>query len=705
MKKRLLWCFLLIGCLAFTACSDEDDPFAGKDNFITSFSLSKDNQMIKAEISDNEITMNAPLGYSLNGATANVVFSENATIKPNPAEITDWDNDYVFVVTSYNGQTKEYTYSVVKDGSELEGSVILTTQAEVDAFGASGVTAISGSLIIGAKSGQDSIKSIAPLDNVKSVAYGVTIKPTYAGKTLDGLAKLATIGGTLRIDISGLQEATLPALTSVMTIDIASRKIEKLEFPKLTRISDKLKLATTSLTKLNIPLLETIAGDVSFGVPELNEASSLQEIAFPALKNIGGSLSVDGLANIKTISAPQLATSGTISLKNSAKLTTFSISMPKLEECKGQLIFESLAKMQVVELPSLVRTGSLQITSCDQMENIILPKLKEVKGDLKPGDLLNLAPNGFKDLAALTTVGGVFQISYSYDVALKSLPLPPALKSCHTLDFVDCATLQNIDVTGMDIKELSLQKATLVNLTIKGDRTFSGTINIYASESSKNATGAYTYIFPKFDGIKEIGGLYIVPGLMPKMTIAGITKINGNLKIENSGQAYTLAVQDLTEVTGNITSRAQGASIFEFASIKKVGGDIMMGVNDIYQTFSSETISFPSLTEAGGVHVYAPNSGVKSILMPQLTTITNSLTIMAPNHDRWPDYNTTLTNLDGFGSLKSVKTVNIERMVSLVSYEGLKNCLGSLTKDEQWVVFDNKYNPSLADMKAGAWNE
>ncbi|MDR1203278.1 MAG: hypothetical protein LBL58_16840 [Tannerellaceae bacterium] len=90
--------------------------------------------------------------------------------------------------------------------------------------------------------------------------------------------------------------------------------------------------------------------------------------------------------------------------------------------------------------------------------------------------------------------------------------------------------------------------------------------------------------------------------------------------------------------------------------------------------------------------------------MTQLTTITDKLVIMAPYDSRWPGKNNTLTNLDGFSSLTSVKTVNVERMKALESYEGLKNCVNILT-DAQWKVSDNKYNPSLEDMKAGRWNE
>ena len=62
-----------------------------------------------------------------------------------------------------------------------------------------------------------------------------------------------------------------------------------------------------------------------------------------------------------------------------------------------------------------------------------------------------------------------------------------------------------------------------------------------------------------------------------------------------------------------------------------------------------------------------------------------------------------MTNVDGLSSLRNVKTVNIERMDALVSYEGLKNCLNSLTDENQWKLLGNGYNPSLADMKDGKW--
>ena len=86
--------------------------------------------------------------------------------------------------------------------------------------------------------------------------------------------------------------------------------------------------------------------------------------------------------------------------------------------------------------------------------------------------------------------------------------------------------------------------------------------------------------------------------------------------------------------------------------------------------------------------------------MPQLTMVVDSLHIYSSGNG-----NKGITHLNGFSKLTSVKVVAIERMQALTSYEGLKSCLPSLTKENQWIVTNNKYMPTLEDMKAGKWNE
>jgi hypothetical protein len=354
--------------------------------------------------------------------------------------------------------------------------------------------------------------------------------------------------------------------------------------------------------------------------------------------------------------------------------------------------------------PSLKRAGSIAITSCGNLETVDFPSLKEVEKDLDICPFTDMNVDGFKKLASLTTVEGVFHVRYGYETRLQTMILPPVLKDCQSLQLHDCHTLEKIDVTGVSIGELLAEKGSLINLTIKGSQTFDGLLNIKANENSTYAsTTEYTYAFPKFEGIEEIGDLYLMPGerMGDHLTVSGFKKVNRNFTVYNPyASVQTFSTQDLTEVAGDLLANVRLTTL-EFTSIRKVDGNVIMGENSIYTYLYCDTVSFPALTQAGSVQVYVPSANVKSILMPELATVSGILRIMYPVDTRT---NTTLTNLDGFAKLTSVGEVNIERMMALTSFEGLKNCVANLT-DARWQVSDNKYNPTLEDMKSGNWNQ
>lgn len=87
MRKVNYWKTLLVvlctGCI-FAACGDDDDenPFTGVDNNFLSFSLESNENVWKATIIDNEITVTVPEGTSLDGAQASYTLSEQATVNP-----------------------------------------------------------------------------------------------------------------------------------------------------------------------------------------------------------------------------------------------------------------------------------------------------------------------------------------------------------------------------------------------------------------------------------------------------------------------------------------------------------------------------------------------------------------------------------------------------------------------------------------------
>src|SRR4051812_7933528 len=188
--KRTLGFLLVAAILVFTACRKEKNDFQGRDNFITSFTLKKGGTTFTASITDSVIVIKAPEGYSLDSAIADVSLSEHAAMYPDPASLTQWDEEALFVVHAWNGERKTYKYTVDRSPILTAGSVVLATQADVDAFAKQGATEIAGSLIIGSMAGKDSITNLAALYKLKRVGYALIIYPTYSGRQMVGLDNL-----------------------------------------------------------------------------------------------------------------------------------------------------------------------------------------------------------------------------------------------------------------------------------------------------------------------------------------------------------------------------------------------------------------------------------------------------------------------------------------------------------------------------------
>lgn len=722
MRKmiKLSWVFLLIGCLFLTSCEDsEEDPFSGGDNYIASFILKNGDKKIKATIDMDTLIMTAPEDFDLSSATAEVTLSENATIKPDPTAITDWSSEYIFIVTAFNGENRSYKYTLSNSENSVEGSVILRTQADVDAFGKQNITSIKGNLIIGTSSGTDSITSLAALNKVREIGYGLIIQSTYASETLNELTGLKKVDGAIQIKNKRLTELQLPALTSVAEIEVTASAIRKINFPKLTTISRKLLVSATNLLQFEMPLLETVTGDISLtATVSEGEETPLRALTFPVLQQVDGTISIS--TGIKTVNLPELNRCGALNVSGNGLAT---VALPQLEECEGLLQYNQMIALLRVELPVLKHAGSLRISDCTYLEDLDIPVLESVDEDVVLSLVGDEALAKLDNFRVLHTVGKGFAVGGSGITTITSLSFPSTLKSCETLSVTNCSKLTHLtiptgletcqtleingceslevfDLTGIKAKTILLKNFTLKNITLKGEPVFEGVIKLDAGDRYADN---YMCVFPKFDGIQQIGGLDI--NKMVKLEIAGITKINGDLIVRDvtTSNIYSIfSMKDLVEVTGDIRIGRLTPGFYEpekylleCASIQKVGGYIRM------PSVNTPTLSFPALTEAGGIKIQvAANVNVKEIQMPQLTTVVDSLHIYSSGNG-----NKGITHLNGFSKLTSVKVVAIERMQALTSYEGLKSCLPSLTKENQWVVTNNKYMPTLEDMKAGKWNE
>ena len=362
MRKVNYWKTLLVvlctGCI-FAACGDDDDenPFTGVDNNFLSFSLESNENVWKATIIDNEITVTVPEGTSLDGAQASYTLSEQATVNPNPSSVTAWGEEQQFTVTSYNGTTRTYKYTVRYSAVSEIGTFILNSQADVDAFADHHVTVIEGSLSIATiENTEDPVINLNGLAKITEVMDDITIGQYYKGENLAGLAKLEKVGSISMRNNSSLTEFALPNLLSIrgelFIANPAENNITSIKCPQLTTILKQCYIQAPNLKSLNLNSLESIPGkgdnsngDGTFSLYD----SQLVSLDLPVLKQVGKEFILS------------------VSSKGHPELT--QINLPELTSCK-EVYIRDADKLETISLPKLSTLSSFSISSCAKFSKL-----------------------------------------------------------------------------------------------------------------------------------------------------------------------------------------------------------------------------------------------------------------------------------------------------------------------------------------------
>lgn len=687
MKKIIfnkLFFLLLIIAVINIGCKKEKNPFTGKDNFITAFSLKKSGTTFTGTITDSTITIKAPEGFSLDSAVSSIIISENAEIYPDPSSITSWNDEMLFVVKAYNNTPKTFHYSIDRTSILAEGSVVLGTQADVEAFGNKGITEITGSLIIGNKAGEDSITTLAPLYKLRKIGYSLTINPTYAAKEFVGFDNLIEIGDGLIIEsVNRLEKISFSALQSAGRISIKTVATQSVIFPVLKHVSTSM-LVQTPLAGFSFPLLQTVGETLTMdGIYGKN--APLTEISFPSLKE-AGNIWLGGYQKAGKIALPQLTQSGDITIFFINAL--YTIIAPKLQALSGTLVIPEQTEMTEFVLPSLRSAGTIELLS-KKINAIELPLLSTIEKDLR---LATVAVKGIKGFTALAAVKG--------ELYLRDLPNMTTLELPASLQQIGTLTINNrqvkapavIDVSGLNVKEIRLEVSTPVIL--KGNDVFKGTLTVNPSALTT---------FPQLEGFAELDSLsfggYI--SNINDLQINGIHKINKGFQIPNNN-VQTFSMPDLEFVGGDfIINQFQGLThaVLDFPKLKTISGSL----SALVQSSSAKTLQFSSLKSVGGncsIGTGFDDRCLSAILFPALETIGGKLTVYAELADWYP--NAVLTNLDGFSNLKKVNAIEVSSQLLLKSFEGLKNAFPSIT-ETGWKAIDNGYNPTYGDLAAGKW--
>jgi hypothetical protein len=757
---------LLTGILTFASCGKETepDPFTGKDSYITTFSLKQGETTFNAAITGDEITVTVPEGFSLNQAKATVILSENATIYPDPSTVADWDEERRFAVTAYNSGQLTYIYKVKRSGIAYDGTIVLETQADVDAFGQQRVTFIGGSLTIGRTTGADSVTSLAPLAGLKEVAYNLTINPTFAGTGLEGLESLEH-AGTLQIGaVKHLEILRLPALKTAGNFNLQNTVTFIVELPELAEVTKQFRLycplyqlqlpnlqsagsltltaasnASASLAKVDLPKLEK-----TDGILEISFLHSLTRIDLPALKKTGG-LTFSSMNMLSFVYAPQIEeVTGAVNVAGVPALTEFGL--PKLKRQTGGAFTLAGAALKVLDFTNLTEVAGTLTLSGAALSMAKFPELQTVDALTLSGVSLNVA-----EFPKLQTVAGTLTLS---SAALNSTEFPRLTEvaalsisaaSANVLDgftalqtagTVTLSNLQNavklelpanirhvdmftvdvtsntppeeINVAGKSIGILSIRSNALLAGKLVGDEVFHGALVIYALD------GTASSILPRrVEGFREVDSLNISSGNIDTVTLSGIRKINGGAAFRSGYGGYPRQVSllDLEEVNGNLNfdysdMSYSTATDFEVKSLKRVGGNFIMNM----MTNSVKNLSFPELTAVEGdfnlTAGYDYSSygyvGFETVNFPKLAAIDGKLTI----HSGYASvYNRNLKNLDGFAALTGVKAISVMRLQAIESYEGLKEAFKSLASPDDWSATGNGYNPTYQDLANGKWTK
>ena len=409
LKKMLL--LVTVGFLMLAGCSDDDPinpiPEDADDNFITSVVLTVGETSYAAAIEGNDITVTVPYNVSLDGAAAEFKYTPSATIMPDPAEITDWNTERQFRVTSYNGRTNDYKYLVVKDDIREEGDVVLKTDAEVKAFADKGVTIIKGDLIVGEASGDNAVTNIEALSALTQVEGDIVINDTYKGTTLDGLENVVKIGG-LHIGSTEaastapeLYYASLRSLEEIAgDITICNDKLQWFEAEKLTAIGGSLVMRSAALTSVTTPALATVGSDFELqGSNEEKAGGDMTIVEMKALASVGGKINIKNFAKLNAVKFEALTSAGAVLLPT-IPYEFETISLPVLSEVGGdiQLIANTDATsiggmamntgVKTIDMNSLSEVdGTIVLSAFAELREI--PSLNGIK--VKGIELVNLS--------------------------------------------------------------------------------------------------------------------------------------------------------------------------------------------------------------------------------------------------------------------------------------------------------------------------
>lgn len=714
--KKFLW-IIGFATLAVSGCDNSHDELSlsGKCRMVA-FSLVKDGEIYEATVTDNGITVSVPYNLSLAGASALIELSENAAIRPDPAIITDWNQEWQFLVTSADGcNDRCYRYTVVREDIAATDDITLRTQSDVDAFGANAFNAIDGNLIIGDDGidNEDPIMSLDGLANLNSVRGALIVTNACRTANLDGLANLVFCGsleiGSADIPHSMLQSVDLPALVEVGgDIGIFASSLETAYLNALRHVAGDLTVRSDRLAEFMSDELTEIGGNLTFDgrISNVSTTSSpCNQLFLPKLTEVGGTVMLsrfDRLSGLAT-SFGALTSTGGVRYEHLAKANT--VAFPRLE-IAGEIVVDDCPLLKSISLPMLVSAASLSVTDCPSVYETDLSAMERIDGDI----LLQRLPRIEKFDALfprLAAIGG--------DLTFDDMP-----SLAGTIDISRCRFSRNSTVS---FRFVSPPKITDIH---GGD--FCGSLTLDATTlTPQPETMPFEIIdFGEVNTIRIIGFSSVESVTLP-ITVCE------NMFVENCGSQmpFALSLPALAEVKGSLVLRNCGKAGAEnsasFPALKRVGRQLALYVRG--SAFTS--LELPELETVGDGEpvsddpssdyaLYAMPSGCNGMFaMPKLRRVDGNMLISTWNsitdrttsfefpalevitgrlfigHDRYP--NRTVGSLD-FSALVDADAVYVGNLKSVDDFSTFSKVIPMLSEDT-WTVENCGANPTYVQMK------
>lgn len=728
MSKFKILMLLFSATLLLGSCSKDDPeiPADADDNFITSLTLTvADGTCYTAVIEGQTLTVSIPYNVSLQGASADMEYTASATILPNPTTISDWDNEQIFRVTSYNGDVNEYTYRVDHKEITQEGDVELKTMSDIAAFADAGTSVVNGNLTIGTDEGED-ITSIEKLANLKEVKGDLILKNSFKATDLTGLENVTTLGGfivgsTDTASDASLNLVTMSALSGITgNLIVRNNSLKWVKLDALQKVGGNIIIASTSLESMETPALTEIGDDLDLcGITEItndeygnvNMGGAITELSFPVLSKVVGSVKINYFAALTAISLPQLTTAGSI------------------------------------EIPTLGHTfKTIDLSALTSVERNLTIESVRTQGKFASDAANNTALKSLGDLSKLQTVGESLRIvNFS---GMTTLPDFSSLKSVETvyLEYVDVVE-NNLDLSNViftknskiEIKNRCSIPAIIGSGNMEGEILLSTTSSHSSSPNIKGFTtvnnvdiklgsGQYldeeatiiydfetvtgnfkfTYDVPpldhynsiQFPNLKEVKGAFaIVPR---EGNLTSFQKLDAPVLETVGGQFCSMlyvAEYNLPKLM-TVGCAENAELLISNRATSKVTGNGMMDIALGY----TESLNIPALYKIGGngLYINCKQATMETVTFPAITTIEGELQVFGNTSST---KNKKVKNLS-FPKLEQVPKVTIQLFTNMLDYSTFAPVInnGSVT-EANWSVTNCGYNPTFEDMKAGRYTQ